>query len=309
MASPQEYHRQLIEMELDKFKLSPVTIPDAQGSLRKIQAFQKKLWGLKKGIKSEISNVWDEYRSKSKDSIGDALVAGFLGKRTSYKVRKRKREQLAKERDVLIATYQDTESIIDGFLQQMKNGKQILQDFIQELKAKESKKALKSSAQKSKYTQKKVNYNRYIKSQAWREKAEEAKAQAGNRCQVCNRSRAEVQLDAHHRTYKRLGNELPEDITVLCRECHQLYEDAKKTDKVSKAQVMNSKGYCIRCDNLIKLDPKAPYCYSCFKIWKRFENKEYEEKYCHVCGEENKSTMLKPACYPCYKKQRKKLQF
>lgn len=73
-----------------------------------------------------------------------------------------------------------------------------------------------------------VNYKRYIQSQEWREKAEEAKERAGQRCQVCNRPRSEVTLDAHHRTYDRLGNELPEDITVLCRLCHELYESNKK---------------------------------------------------------------------------------
>jgi hypothetical protein len=66
-----------------------------------------------------------------------------------------------------------------------------------------------------------VDHAAYIKSEAWRVKADAAKQRAGHRCQVCNKS---GQLDAHHRTYERLGNELPEDITVLCRECHELYE-------------------------------------------------------------------------------------
>ena len=47
------------------------------------------------------------------------------------------------------------------------------------------------------------------------------------KCQVCNESNDKVVLDAHHRTYERLGDELPEDITVLCRDCHSLYEANK----------------------------------------------------------------------------------
>lgn len=77
-----------------------------------------------------------------------------------------------------------------------------------------------------------VNYREYILSAAWREKAEAAKERAGQRCQVCNRPRGEVMLDAHHRTYDRLGNEAPEDITVLCRDCHSLYEANKRAKKV-----------------------------------------------------------------------------
>lgn len=72
------------------------------------------------------------------------------------------------------------------------------------------------------------NYYEYIKSPAWRKKADAAKERAGQRCQVCNRGSNEVQLDAHHRTYERLGHERNEDITVLCHDCHGLYEKNKK---------------------------------------------------------------------------------
>jgi hypothetical protein len=74
-----------------------------------------------------------------------------------------------------------------------------------------------------------VNYRDYIKSPAWKKKANAAKKRAGYRCQVCNRGKNEgARLDAHHRTYSRLGHEKPEDITVLCHECHELYETNKR---------------------------------------------------------------------------------
>jgi hypothetical protein len=72
-----------------------------------------------------------------------------------------------------------------------------------------------------------INYFEYIASPEWKRKSETAKRDAGYRCQVCNRSQNEVQLDAHHRTYERLGHERPEDITVLCHECHGIYERQK----------------------------------------------------------------------------------
>ena len=73
-----------------------------------------------------------------------------------------------------------------------------------------------------------VNYYSYIQSPEWKAKADAAKKRAGNRCQVCNRHKSQVVLDAHHRTYERLGNERPSDITVLCRGCHEIYEANKK---------------------------------------------------------------------------------
>ncbi len=78
---------------------------------------------------------------------------------------------------------------------------------------------------------KRVNYYEYIKSAEWKSKADAAKELAGGRCQVCNKT---GNLNAHHRTYERLGKELPEDITVLCRDCHELYELNRKAKKAGK---------------------------------------------------------------------------
>jgi 5-methylcytosine-specific restriction endonuclease McrA len=71
-------------------------------------------------------------------------------------------------------------------------------------------------------------YLDYIDSPEWREKADRAKKRAGYRCQVCNKPGSETTLDAHHRTYVRFGNEQDDDITVLCRACHDLFENKKK---------------------------------------------------------------------------------
>ncbi len=80
-------------------------------------------------------------------------------------------------------------------------------------------------------------YQDYIRSATWKTRAFAAKERADWKCQVCNRSRREVVLDAHHRTYERLGRELPEDITVLCRDCHSLYELNKNHKESEEANV------------------------------------------------------------------------
>lgn len=62
------------------------------------------------------------------------------------------------------------------------------------------------------------------------------------------------------------------------------------------------KGVCIRCKRDLKTDPTHPYCKDCYGTWKQFENPDYGEKFCHLCGKSNDSTIRKPACRDCYAK-------
>jgi hypothetical protein len=71
-----------------------------------------------------------------------------------------------------------------------------------------------------------VDYHEYLASERWAFTSEAAKRRAGYRCQVCNGT--DWPLDAHHRTYERLGSERDEDITVLCRGCHSLFHAHKR---------------------------------------------------------------------------------
>lgn len=85
-----------------------------------------------------------------------------------------------------------------------------------------------------------ANYNRYLRSPEWREKRKIALANAKNRCQLCNRSK---NLEVHHRTYERFEHELPEDLTVLCQECHQKFSNHQhqKKHKFHKPQKSQKK--------------------------------------------------------------------
>lgn len=62
------------------------------------------------------------------------------------------------------------------------------------------------------------SYNAYLQSEEWRRRRAQAIAHAGGRCQLCNEAKY---LNVHHRTYERVGKERPEDLTVLCRKCHE----------------------------------------------------------------------------------------
>ncbi len=88
-----------------------------------------------------------------------------------------------------------------------------------------------------------IDYNEYIKSPEWRSRANAAKQRAGYRCRICNRHQREIPLHAHHRTYERLGHELPDDITVLCEDCHHLYEQHKHLPMLPAPYIPPSHGY------------------------------------------------------------------
>ena len=63
-----------------------------------------------------------------------------------------------------------------------------------------------------------VEYLDSLNSPEWRDKARAAKARAGWQCMLCPSTK---ELEAHHRTYVRLKNELLSDLVVLCDSCHR----------------------------------------------------------------------------------------
>jgi 5-methylcytosine-specific restriction endonuclease McrA len=69
-------------------------------------------------------------------------------------------------------------------------------------------------------------YEQYLQTPHWKRMREDELRAAGRRCQLCNRgSRI---LDVHHRTYERRGEELDEDLIVLCRECHDNFHKHRR---------------------------------------------------------------------------------
>ena len=63
-------------------------------------------------------------------------------------------------------------------------------------------------------------YDLYLKTEHWRRIRAETLDRFGNRCALCNETH---QLDVHHRTYERRGEEQPGDTIVLCRKCHSTF--------------------------------------------------------------------------------------
>lgn len=63
-------------------------------------------------------------------------------------------------------------------------------------------------------------YAEYLKTDHWQVVRGAALERAGHACQLCN---ATDDLHVHHRTYERRGQELPSDVIVLCKRCHEQF--------------------------------------------------------------------------------------
>jgi hypothetical protein len=70
-----------------------------------------------------------------------------------------------------------------------------------------------------------------------------------------------------------------------------------------------AKGICIRCGVEIALKPTVPYCKECYSVWKKSNDRNHQERYCHICGDSIKTSLNFPACISCYRKEKRNLEF
>ena len=77
-----------------------------------------------------------------------------------------------------------------------------------------------------------LSYREYLETDQWRETRAEAIARAGGRCALCPREDPDgsekLVFHVHHRSYQRIGEELPGDLVVLCEACHEALEVGKQ---------------------------------------------------------------------------------
>lgn len=62
-----------------------------------------------------------------------------------------------------------------------------------------------------------MTYREYIDSEEWKDRVNQYKDEAGWQCSCGSTDH----ITGHHKTYVNLGNELQEDIEILCWSCHQ----------------------------------------------------------------------------------------
>lgn len=104
-----------------------------------------------------------------------------------------------------------------------------------------------------KRAKRKAKYNAFMRSKKWKLIRADALQRSGNRCEAMRtflqksldadgaekwqeieaRCGATERLEVHHKTYARFGgNELPEDLMVMCHWCHEAHH-AKNGKKVN----------------------------------------------------------------------------
>ena len=64
-----------------------------------------------------------------------------------------------------------------------------------------------------------VDYNKYIRSNYWKEIKEQVLERDDHRCRLCN---SKIDLHVHHRKYDFLGNEKLEELITICKRCHYI---------------------------------------------------------------------------------------
>lgn len=67
----------------------------------------------------------------------------------------------------------------------------------------------------------KEEYHNYINSPTWKQKRAAALERAQYQCEVCGFSKWSRTLEVHHKTYERFQHELPSDLMVVCKKCHE----------------------------------------------------------------------------------------
>ena len=77
---------------------------------------------------------------------------------------------------------------------------------------------------------------------------------------------------------------------------------ARPPAAANRGQPSSPLAYCIRCQVSVPHNSEKPYCDQHYRIWARYGDMTYEEKFCHKCGKENTTSMAKPLCLPCFRR-------
>ena len=75
----------------------------------------------------------------------------------------------------------------------------------------------------------KSKYLAYINSKEWKELKLDLLIKRGYKCEKCGAD--DKIIHAHHLTYERFMNELPEDIQLLCIVCHKNHHKKERNEK------------------------------------------------------------------------------
>ena len=89
-------------------------------------------------------------------------------------------------------------------------------------------------------------YVEYLRSDKWEYKRQQKAYEQCHTCERCSK-RIEKGFHIHHKTYKRLGNELLSDLMFLCQDCHSDIHSGINIEMSNKRRKNNTKKQCDRC--------------------------------------------------------------
>ena len=61
-------------------------------------------------------------------------------------------------------------------------------------------------------------------------------------------------------------------------------------------------GHCIRCGDPMTEAISKPFCEQHWNSWNHYQNADYSEKFCHLCGRPSETSKGKPLCLNCFRK-------
>jgi len=94
-----------------------------------------------------------------------------------------------------------------------------------------------------------MSYQEYLQTPEWAAKRQQILIRDEHRCRVCNGGE---QLNVHHRTYERRGDEDLNDLTTLCQPCHEYFHNRK--EQVSLEQFIDP----FRRNSFRTFNPRVP---------------------------------------------------
>lgn len=77
-------------------------------------------------------------------------------------------------------------------------------------------------------------YEKHLKSAQWKNTRRDLFRLRGEKCEVCGRRAANLEI--HHLTYERLGKELPSDLKIVCKKCHEDEDQKRKMEVYAKRE-------------------------------------------------------------------------
>lgn len=181
--------------------------------------------GLRKQV---IRDLYWDFEEVKTDIIADAF--GFKNKYQLVKEVGEKVSELRCDRCGKFLSFKSRSSLKDAMVMVKKGGDSFTEGYtivcdtckkeIYKERNKKSKRDIQDRENRF-YQLKSMAYKEYLETPEWQKIRKRKLRRAKYKCQICNASNKE--LNVHHRTYKRRGEERDNDLIVLCKDCHVLY--------------------------------------------------------------------------------------